>query len=204
MLNIEDKILVVGLGNIGKEYEHTKHNVGFDVVDDLDYLLTNSDDNYRSAFNGQYVQAKVNNNTIYLLKPSTYMNNSGLSVRPFADYFKINFNNIIVIQDDMDLELGQIKAKYSTGDGGHRGIRSINQQLGFTSYLRIKVGIGKPKTKEEVVDFVLTTFKNEEKEIYENAIKEATKLTYLIITNGYDKGMNKYYSLTNKNNHTNN
>lgn len=200
MLNIENSILIVGLGNVGKEYEHTRHNVGFDVVDDFAYLLTNKNPEYKKGFDGEYMQIKFNNNNIYFLKPSTFMNNSGISVKKLSDYYKIQKENIIVVQDDMDLDIGVVKAKYSQGDGGHKGIRSINSCLNFSNYLRIKVGIGKPKRKNEVVDFVLSKFSLDEQDSFNNSLAEASKLLVYIVSLGYDKGLNKYYSQIDKQN----
>ena len=128
------------------------------------------------------------------------MNNSGISVKKLSDYYKIQKENIIVVQDDMDLDIGVVKAKYSQGDGGHKGIRSINSCLNFSNYLRIKVGIGKPKRKNEVVDFVLSKFSLDEQDSFNNSLAEASKLLVYIVSLGYDKGLNKYYSQIDKQN----
>lgn len=128
--------LIVGLGNPGKEYDCTRHNVGFMVLDN--YIL----DDYKNKFNGNYLVKNINGEKVLFLKPMTYMNNSGDCVYRFVNYFDIDVKDILVIQDDMDLAIGDFKLKKNSSDGGHNGIKSIISNLNTKEFLRLKIGIG--------------------------------------------------------------
>lgn len=196
MLNPNENVLIVGLGNVGDEYEHTRHNAGFDVIDDIASLTGVS---FKKGFNGFYTKiSSLGDKDVFLLKPATFMNLSGKSVKPFLDFYKIPTENMIVIQDDMDLDLGNVKAKILKGDGGHRGIRSIVAETGQTDFIRIKVGIGHPQFKSDVVNFVLTRPQGTDLEAYSQGLHDAALLTLLITKNGYDKGSNMFYSQRDK------
>lgn len=196
MLNPNENVLIVGLGNLGDEYEHTRHNAGFDVIDDIASLTGVS---FKKGFNGFYTKiSSLGDKDVFLLKPATFMNLSGKSVKPFLDFYKIPTENMIVIQDDMDLDLGNVKAKILKGDGGHRGIRSIVAETGQTDFIRIKVGIGHPQFKSDVVNFVLTRPQGTDLEAYSQGLHDAALLTLLITKNGYDKGSNMFYSQRDK------
>lgn len=196
MLNLNENVLIVGLGNVGDEYEHTRHNAGFDVIDDIASITGVS---FKKGFNGFYTKiSSLGDKDVFLLKPSTFMNLSGKSVKPFLDFYKIPTENMIVIQDDMDLDLGNVKAKILKGDGGHRGIRSIVAETGQTDFIRIKVGIGHPQFKSDVVNFVLTRPQGTDLEAYSQGLHDAALLTLLITKNGYDKGSNMFYSQRDK------
>lgn len=148
--------LIAGLGNIGEEYIFTRHNVGFMVIDEMTRNLTTTKIN-KSNFNS-FVEK--NNFDIYV-KPKTYMNNSGIAIRAIKDYYKVDLKNIIIIHDDLDLPFGTIKFKIGGGHGGHNGLKSIDSNI-TREYLRIRIGIGKPKTKEDVANYVLSNFSKEE------------------------------------------
>ncbi len=196
MLNPNENVLIVGLGNVGDEYEHTRHNAGFDVIDDIASLTSVS---FKKGFNGFYTKiSSLGDKDVFLLKPATFMNLSGKSVKPFLDFYKIPTENMIVIQDDMDLDLGNVKAKILKGDGGHRGIRSIVAETGKSDFIRIKVGIGHPQFKSDVVNFVLTRPQGTDLEAYSQGLHDAALLTLLITKNGYDKGSNMFYSQRDK------
>lgn len=196
MLNPNENVLIVGLGNVGDEYEHTRHNAGFDVIDDIASLTRVS---FKKGFNGFYTKiSSLGDKDVFLLKPATFMNLSGKSVKSFLDFYKIPTENMIVIQDDMDLDLGNVKAKILKGDGGHRGIRSIVAETGQTDFIRIKVGIGHPQFKSDVVNFVLTRPQGTDLEAYSQGLHDAALLTLLITKNGYDKGSNMFYSQRDK------
>ena len=196
MFNPKENVLIVGLGNVGDEYEHTRHNAGFDVIDDIASLTGVS---FKKGFNGFYTKiSSLGDKDVFLLKPATFMNLSGKSVKPFLDFYKIPTENMIVIQDDMDLDLGNVKAKILKGDGGHRGIRSIVAETGQTDFIRIKVGIGHPQFKSDVVNFVLTRPQGTDLEAYSQGLHDAALLTLLITKNGYDKGSNMFYSQRDK------
>lgn len=154
--------LIVGLGNPGDKYSKTRHNIGFDVIDDLaDTLNIN---NFRDKFNGDLGEAIVDGEKVLLLKPMTFMNLSGDSVREAIKFYKLDpKKDLIVIYDDMDIPLGKLKIKEKGRAGGHNGVKSIISHLG-EEFLRIKCGIGKPKKNEEVVHFVLGEFGKKERE----------------------------------------
>ena len=157
--------LIVGLGNPGKEYENTRHNIGFDFVDYyLDYL--NITDKWNSKFDGLYIQTKINNNKVIFLKPQTYMNLSGNSIRKIVDYFDINISDILVISDDLDLNVGNFKLKQEGSSGGHNGLKSIESSLGTSQYKRLKIGISKDNDLD-TKDYVLNCFSKKDRKVLE-------------------------------------
>jgi len=158
--------LVVGLGNIGQEYDNTRHNIGFRAVDFIISNSPNAQNISKSSFCGELFKSK---STIYL-KPSTYMNLSGKSVQAVVNFYKIDRNKIVVIHDDLDLPFGAVRFKLAGGDGGHNGLKSIDSMIG-KEYIRCKIGIGKPEHKSAVSNYVLGRFQaNEELEM--NALLE--------------------------------
>jgi len=148
--------LIVGLGNIGEKYQLTRHNIGFLVIDEMTKKLNSSNIN-KANFKAD-VQKSADN---LFVKPKTYMNNSGEAVVAIKEYYKIPMENIIVIHDDLDLPFGSVKFKIGGGSGGHNGLKSIDSNIG-KDYIRVRIGIGKPKIKEEVVNYVLSKFSKEE------------------------------------------
>ncbi len=152
--------LFVGLGNPGKEYEKTRHNIGFMVMDTLMNKLNVLDDQ-KEKFNGLVVKTKIKNEDVILLKPLTYMNSSGLSVREVCDYYKIDIEDVFVIHDDMDFGVGSFKLRQGGSGAGHNGIKSIIASLGGENFKRFRVGIGRPP-RECKVDYVLSKFSKEE------------------------------------------
>ena len=152
--------VVVGLGNPGKEYAATRHNIGFIF---LDYLA----EKYRFAFKGTKWQAETAKDLswgypVLFVKPQTYMNRSGVAVRAIADFYQVDSSKIIVIHDDLDLPLGRTKIMVNRGAGGHNGIRSLIEHLGGNDFVRVRVGIGRPLNVERMSDFVLSRFGQEE------------------------------------------
>ena len=148
--------LIVGLGNIGEKYQLTRHNVGFMVIDEMTKNLTTSNIN-NSNFQSTLLKSGYN----LFSKPTTFMNNSGLAVHAIKEYYKINLENIIVIHDDLDLPFGAVKYKIGGGHGGHNGLRSCDAHMG-KEYIRVRIGIGKPQNKSDVVNYVLNNFSKEE------------------------------------------
>jgi len=148
--------LIAGLGNPGDKYLKTRHNIGFMVIDEMIKNLN------PTSINNQNFQSKTFkiNSNIYA-KPQTYMNNSGESVLNIANYYDIENHNIIIIHDDLDLPFGTVKFKLGGGHGGHNGLRSIDKHIG-DDYLRVRVGIGKPEDRSQVVNYVLSNFSQEE------------------------------------------
>ena len=175
--------LVVGLGNPGAEYAATRHNVGFMAADELHRRYNFSP--FRSKFNGLIAEGLIEGETVYLLKPQTYMNLSGNSVVQAANFYKILPENIVVIHDDMDLPTDKIKAKIGGGSGGHNGIKSIDSQI-TPDYNRIRIGVGHPvsKNEENVVNHVLSGFSKADKEKIENDIDIIADLIGVMIKKG--------------------
>lgn len=180
--------LIVGLGNFGKEYESTRHNVGFMCADLFADSLGESID--KKGFSSLYSRLKYLDEDIILLKPLTYMNNSGIAVREIKNYFNIDINDIIVIQDEMDIEPGHLKIKVGGSSAGHNGIKSITENLKSDAYTRIKIGIGRPTYNS--VDFVLGKPKDEEKDLIDSAIKSASEAIKVIIKESLNKAMSLY------------
>lgn len=180
--------LVVGLGNPGKDYNNTRHNVGFMIIDN--YL---KEDKYQEKFNGLYTEKIINGEKVIFLKPQTFMNNSGNSVGKFVSYFNINHKDILVIQDDLDISFGSYKLKTNNSSGGHNGIKSIIAALGSDDFCRLKVGISTAK-KDDVIDFVLGKFSKDELNKLNALMDTYTKIIDSFITSGIDKTMNIYNS----------
>ena len=152
--------LIVGLGNPGSVYLNNRHNLGFMALDGL-YTHYQFEE-WKSKFDGMFTTKLFNSEKIILVKPQTYMNLSGSCIAKFKLFFKVSEDDIFVIYDDIDLELGHIKFKQGGGDGGHKGVRSIAQHLRTKDFNRIRIGIGRPRTKEEVSSFVLSNFSRAE------------------------------------------
>ena len=154
--------LIIGLGNPGSEYLNNRHNVGFMALDHLsaNYLF----ENWSNKLGGLFATAPLGSEKTILVKPQTFMNLSGICVAKFKQFFKINVADIFVIYDDIDLGFGEVKIKQGGGDAGHKGVRSISQHLQTKDFNRIRLGVGRPSTKEEVSHFVLSNFSKTEKD----------------------------------------
>jgi PTH1 family peptidyl-tRNA hydrolase len=150
-------LLVVGLGNPGREYARNRHNVGYMVADEL---ARRHDGGWRGKFNGQVAEIRIDGHKVALLKPETYMNESGRSVRAAAQFFKVDPDRILVVHDEGDFDLGRLQARAGGGLAGHNGLRSIAQQLGTQEFLRLRVGVGRPGRGDQrsLADFVLADF----------------------------------------------
>lgn len=153
-------MLIVGLGNPGKEYFYNRHNIGFRVVD---LIATSLGLTFKtvSKFKAEVALGNINNNRIIVIKPLTFMNLSGESVSSISSYYKIDTSDIIVFHDELDLAIGKIKYKLSGGSAGHNGIKSIDKYIG-SNYHRIRLGIGRPFDKEQVANYVLSNFTSED------------------------------------------
>jgi PTH1 family peptidyl-tRNA hydrolase len=162
--------LIIGLGNPGKQYEHTRHNIGFECIDALakkwDAPLS------QMKFNGMFTSVHRPEGKVILLKPLTYMNLSGESVRPLMDYFDVAIEDIIVIYDDLDLDTGKLRLRQKGSAGGHNGIKSLIQHLGTQEFNRIRVGISRPPAGMKVADYVLAKFSKEDNLAIEQAIEQ--------------------------------
>ena len=178
--------LIVGLGNPDKEYDKTRHNVGFMVIDN--YL---GSVNWSNKFNALYCEKVINGEKIIFVKPLTYMNNSGNAVGEFVRYFNIDSKDILVIQDDLDLNVGDYKLICHSSSGGHNGIKSIISSLGNQDFSRLKVGIGSVK-KDQVIDYVLGKFSKIELQTLNSEFITFGKIIDSFISVGIDKTMNVY------------
>ena len=151
--------LVVGLGNKGREYENTRHNMGFMLVDR--YLqYKNITDKFKEKFNAMYIETTINNEKVIFIKPMTYMNNSGIAVRAFVDFYKLNSEDILVISDDLDLDLGKFRLRRNGSSGGHNGLKSIISHLGTDNFKRLRIGIS--NDEDDVINYVLSKFSKKE------------------------------------------
>ena len=180
-------ILIVGLGNPGKQYEQTRHNIGFDVID---YMANkyNIDVN-REKFKGICGEGFIENKKVILLKPLTYMNLSGESIRELANFYKLEDDEIIVVYDDISLDIGRLRIREKGSAGGHNGIKSIIQNLGGDKFPRVKVGVGQPK--DNLVNHVLGKFSKEDREHIEKVIPVVSDAIVEIVKNDAKESMNK-------------
>lgn len=178
--------LIVGLGNPGKEYDNTRHNIGFMV---LDYYLGNV--SWQQKFNALYTTSIVNGEKVYFIKPQTYMNLSGNSVAEFVNFFKIDYKDILVIHDDLDLPLGKYRVKANSSAGGHNGIKSIIERLGTNEFARLKIGISHNK-EYDTKDYVLGHFNKEEQDELNKLLPTFNKIINSFINDDIKKVMNDY------------
>ena len=185
--------LIVGLGNPGKQYENTRHNVGFDAVDLLvdEYRVPSSGKQHKAM----YGKGVIAGQKVILAKPLTYMNLSGESVRALVDYYKIDpEEELIVIYDDISLEVGQLRIRRKGSAGGHNGIKNIIAMTGTQNFMRIKVGVGEKPKGWDLADYVLGHFSTEDRAKVEEAIGHAMDAAVLMMQGEVDKAMNDYNS----------
>ena len=152
-------LLFVGLGNPTPDSENNRHNIGFKIIDTINKKFNLS--KQKPKFKGLLTTGNIGNKKIYAIKPLTFMNSSGICIRELIEYFKIDAEDVIVFHDDLDVEFGKIKAKFGGSSAGHNGIASIDKFIG-KDYSRVRIGIGKPKGKLDVADYVLQNFDEEE------------------------------------------
>ncbi len=175
------KYLIAGLGNIGAQYENTRHNIGFDV---LDHLAKDSGVTFSSNTLGDLVEIKHKGRTLILLKPNTYMNLSGKSVKYWTDKHKIQPENLMVIVDDMHLDLGKLRLRDKGSDGGHNGLKDIQEKFGHSNYVRLRMGIGKDFHPGQQVNYVLGRWKKEEQPDVDIMIEKASRAIKNFVTIG--------------------
>lgn len=181
--------LIVGLGNPGKEYDKTRHNVGFRMIDKITNNL-NIEIN-KEKFDGKYGEKIINDEKYLFLKPQRYMNLSGTVIKQFVDYFKINIDDIIIICDDLDMEVGKIRLRAKGSSGGHNGLKDIEKNLGTSEYKRIKVGIANNKAID-TKDYVLGKFTKEENDIINNCENTMGNIFNDYLNLSFNKLMSKY------------
>ncbi len=178
--------LIVGLGNPGKQYVNTRHNIGFSILDKyLDNVV------WKEKFNGLYYEKNVNGEKNIFLKPQSFMNLSGEVVKQYVDYFKINLDDILIIHDDLDLELGNYRLKACGSSGGHNGLKNIENMLNTKDYKRLKIGIG-INQKYDTISFVLGKFSNEEKILIDKLSDIFCNIIDDFLIMDFQKLMNKY------------
>lgn len=178
--------LIVGLGNPTKEYDKTRHNIGFMVIDN--YL---GQVNWQNKFKALYYKKNIASETVYFVKPLTFMNLSGEAVREFVQYFNVDIKDILVIQDDLDESIGQYKLKKNSSSGGHNGIKNIIKELNSEEFLRLKIGINNG-TVYNTIDFVLNKFSQTEIDTLEKLYPTFNNIIESFVINGIEKTMNIY------------
>jgi len=183
------KFLIVGLGNIGEEYKNTRHNIGFDIVDQLGIILKGT---FNSAKYGNILKSKYAGKQLVLLKPNTFMNLSGKAVVYWLKKEKIHINNLIVVVDDLNINFGKSRLKSSGSDGGHNGLKDIANSLNTSNFTRLRFGIGNNFKKKDQVDFVLSKWNNEESNNLGRLIDKNVEIIFSSIKQGLDFTMNKY------------
>ena len=189
--------LIVGLGNIGREYENTRHNIGFNALDHvLDKYNIDTDKN---KFDGYYTKTTISGEQVILLKPAKYMNLSGEVVRKYVDFFKIEIDDILIISDDLDQEVGNFKLKQKGSSGGHNGLKDIERHLGTDKYKRLKIGISNNKFMD-TKDYVLGKIPKEDKDVLEKIYELVPSIVEDFIKLDFDTLMSKYNGYKNTNN----
>ncbi|HBF4081837.1 aminoacyl-tRNA hydrolase [Clostridioides difficile] len=182
--------VVVGLGNPGKKYEKTRHNVGFDVIDILakEYNIGVTKIKHKALIG----EGRVGTEKVLLVKPQTYMNLSGETLIDIYKYYKVDLSNIVVVYDDIDLEVGKIRIRKKGSGGTHNGMKSITKCLGSNDFPRVRVGVSKPEVGQDLADFVLSRFRKEESDNINEALEKAAYAIDSIIRENIDMSMNKY------------
>ncbi len=183
-------VMIVGLGNPGPAYRHTRHNFGFLALDELaDELNVQVK---RLKFKAMIGEGKFNDSKVVLVKPMTFMNESGRAVAPLLRYFKVPFSNLLVIHDDLDLPLGTLRLRPNGGTSGQRGMASIITQLGTQDFPRMRLGIGRPPGQMDPVDYVLKNFLPSENDLLAIILRTAVEASQNFINEGLTQTMNKY------------
>ena len=185
-------LLLVGLGNPGSNYTNTRHNIGFKIIDaiNLHFKLSKQ----KPKFKGLLTTGNIDNKKVYAIKPLTFMNNSGTCIKELIDYFKIDAKNVFVFHDDLDIDLGKVKAKLGGSSAGHHGIESIDKSIG-KDYSRVRIGIGHPKNGKKVDTHVLEDFNENE----EDRIKDITESIVKLIPTLIEKKIDIFSSKVNEN-----
>ena len=183
-----NKYLIIGIGNIGDDYDNTRHNIGFDVLDKLSNILNV---NFESVKLALRAESKFKGKKIILIKPNNYVNNSGKSLLYWKNKEKVSNDNILVVCDDLNLYFGNIKIKSSGTAGGHNGLKDIQEFLGTSNYPRIRVGISN-NTKTSMSDYVLGKWTDTEQENINNLVKVSTDIIFSFIQTGIERTMNFY------------
>ncbi len=185
-------LLLVGLGNPGPNNNNNRHNIGFRIIDAINQEFSLS--KQKPKFKGLLTTGNIENKKVYAIKPLTFMNNSGVCIKELIEYFKINAKDVIVFHDDMDIDLGKVKAKFGGTSAGHNGIESIDKSIG-KDYSRVRIGIGRPQNKGKVNNHVLEDFNENEEE----RIKDITDHIVKLVPKLINKEMDSFSSKVNQN-----
>lgn len=182
--------IIIGLGNPEKDYSNTRHNMGFQVINKLakEYEIEVT----KSKFKGLYGTGVIEGEKVILLKPQTFMNLSGESVKEILQFYKIDTEQILLIYDDIDIEPGAIKVRKTGGPGTHNGMKSVVHELNTQNFKRVRVGIGTPEDKEDLIEYVIGAIPEEDKEKLEKGIELAKEAVVEIIKSGIDIAMNEF------------
>ena len=184
--------LLVGLGNPGPNNTNNRHNIGFKIIDAINQEFSLS--KQKPKFKGLLTTGNIDNKKVYAIKPLTFMNNSGICIKELIEYFKIDAKNVFVFHDDLDIDLGKVKAKFGGSSAGHNGIESIDKSIG-KEYSRVRVGIGHPKDKKKVNNHVLEDFNENAEEKIQDITENIVKLVQTLI----NKQMDTFSSKVNQN-----
>ncbi|WP_288322525.1 aminoacyl-tRNA hydrolase [uncultured Selenomonas sp.] len=182
--------IIAGLGNPGAEYTQTKHNVGFILVDALAQRLGVSA--WKKAFSSLVAEVRIGSEKVFLVKPQTYMNDSGSALGPMLSYYKIDTKDLIVVHDDMDIPAGAVRIRTKGGSGGHNGIKSIISHVGTEEFPRVRIGIGRPPVGWTVINHVLAPFSTDDASLVGEAIGYLLPAVEYIVTDGVDMAMNRF------------
>jgi PTH1 family peptidyl-tRNA hydrolase len=182
--------LIIGLGNPGKKYHNTRHNVGFRVVEELAHR--HKVERQESKYDAIIAHIRIGSEKILIVKPLTYMNLSGRAVQPLLAYYKLGMEDLLVIYDDMDLPVGNLRVRSEGGAGGHKGVTSIIERLGGRGFARLRLGIGRPE--DETIDWVLGKFSAREQAVMDQTISRAADAAEYWVQHGIDRTMNEYNS----------
>jgi PTH1 family peptidyl-tRNA hydrolase len=184
--------LILGLGNPGRRYQFTRHNIGFMVLEKI--AAQWEVDLKQKSFDALWNRGKIAGINVLLAMPQTYMNLSGKAARKLLAYFKMDISNLIVIHDDLDLPFGKLRLKTGGGDAGHKGLKSITTCIGSADFIRVRMGIGKPSDKSRVEDYVLERFGSEEAAVLPRIIQLAADAATEIVLSGMQTAMVKYHT----------
>jgi peptidyl-tRNA hydrolase len=182
--------IIVGLGNPGKKYEHTRHNAGFDVLDILaeEYDIKIDKIKHKALIG----EGRIGSEKVVLVKPQTYMNLSGESIQSVFQFYKVDMDHLIVVYDDIDLDIGKIRIRKKGSAGSHNGMKSIIKCLGSQDFPRIRVGVSKPEPNRDLADFVLSRVPKDQADDMRSGLEKAVKTVEEIIRTDIDMAMNKY------------
>ncbi|MCI8309144.1 MAG: aminoacyl-tRNA hydrolase [Clostridia bacterium] len=182
--------LIVGLGNPEADYSKTRHNMGFNVINSLAAMY--DIDISRNKFEAEFGSGIIENEKVILIKPQTFMNLSGKSVIQFINFYKISLDDLIVIYDDMDIDISKIRIRKSGSPGSHNGMKSIVNILANDKFIRVRVGIGKPKYDEDIINYVIGAIPEEEIQPLREGVEKAKEAVIEILKNNIDSAMNKF------------